>query len=441
MANPTTKEWAVLVYMAADVSAPGMHRAAQRSLLQMADMGSTDQVYVAAQIDSAADHFTRRYIFPPKPADTDSWVVLPKESIPDTNSADPLTILKFFAWGISECPAKNIMLVFWAHGFGLDDYQPTGVWPIAFPAPGPTATTFSFFPTDGAKEISIPAKNFVEPLDNNTFRAIVDEHFHKVLDNNQIGDVVRGCREMLGEGNGDLAILGMDCCEMAMAEVWCEMTGGAQIGIASQAGIPYSSWPYDLLLAKLQAEPEAAPDTVAHMMVDSYAEFYNSRKKPAYVTLSACNLNLCIELEAAVKPLAEALAAVSGDVKARKGIFSARNSSPSFDPDGYIDLDCFCAFLSEDVPDDRVRQACGPVRHVLKKFVIDSVFSPQDPDRMISLSKGVSVWFPPWIEDPLVGEDQKKQSEAYLWHGYGGTQFAEKTGWDVFLKNMVNNNP
>jgi hypothetical protein len=134
---------------------------------------------------------------------------------------------------------------------------------------------------------------------------------------------------MVRAGNGDLAILGLDCCEMAMAEVWCEMTGGAQIGIGSQASLPYKSWPYDLFLAQLLAKPQSAPNEVAQMLVNSFVEFYNTQAKDSYVTLSACNLELCGDLESAVKPLAEALTAASGDVQSRAGIFSARNSCPS----------------------------------------------------------------------------------------------------------------
>ena len=235
---------------------------------------------------------------------------------------------------------------------------------------------------------------------------------------------------MVRAGNGDLAILGLDCCEMAMAEVWCEMTGGAQVGIGSQASLPYTSWPYDLFLAQLLAKPQSAPNEVAQMLVKSFVDFYSTKAKDAYVTLSACNLELCDELESAVKPLAQALTAVSGEVESRAGIFSARDSCPSYDPDGFIDLDCFCAFLQTDVPDDKVREACDPVRTALKKFVIDSAYSPQDPDRMIALSKGCSVWFPPWIEDPSIILDQKQESEAYLRNGYDRTQFARLDGME-----------
>ena len=145
MENPPNKEWALLVYIAADVSAPGMHWAAQRNLLQMVDTGSNDQVYVAVQIDLPQQP-TRRYIIPQKPVDRERWTVLPDTSMQNVNSADPGAILDFFAWGIAKCPAKNTMLVLWGHGFGLDDYLPTGVSPVSYPAPAASSTTFTFAP-------------------------------------------------------------------------------------------------------------------------------------------------------------------------------------------------------------------------------------------------------------------------------------------------------
>jgi hypothetical protein len=60
---------------------------------------------------------------------------------------------------------------------------------------------------------------------------------------------------------------------------------------------------------------------------------------------------------------------------------------------------------------------------------------------MIALSKGLSVWFPPWIEDPSIALDQKERSEAYLQNGYGQTKFADSTGWNTFLMSMLRYSP
>ncbi len=426
--RPATKEWSVLVYIAADVSQPGMHRAARRNLEQMVDTGSSGSVYVAAQFDSPGKP-TRRYVFPQRPEGKATWLVEPADSLPNVNSADPRSIEDFFAWGMGVCPAKKMMLVLWGHGFGLDDYTPQGVGPVTRRASAADARPVG--PGGDGGGLGTLGSMRLEGA------VIVDEHSHEVLTNHQVGDALRNCEAMARKAGGRLAIMGFDACEMALAEVWCELAGGAEIGIGSQAGLPYTSWPYDAFLSRLLGAPESDPKTVAGMLVDSFTEFYRNRRH--YVTVSACDLGRLDDLKKAVGPLAEALMAVAGDADARKGIFSARDASPCYDADGFIDLDCFCGFLQEDVADERVRKACRRVREEIRKFVLASTYGPQDTTRMVSLSQGVSVWFPPWIEDPAVVEDQKKQSEAYLRSGYGQTQFSKATKWGEFLHAMVKN--
>ncbi len=59
------KNWSVLVYMAADVTSEAMRKAAITNLNQMASVGSSEDVSIAAQIDLYKEP-TRRYIFPGK---------------------------------------------------------------------------------------------------------------------------------------------------------------------------------------------------------------------------------------------------------------------------------------------------------------------------------------------------------------------------------------
>jgi len=416
--------------MAADVSQPGMHRAARRNLEQMLDTGSNASVHVAAQFDSPGKP-TRRYVFPERPQGKETWVVYPADTLPNVNSADPRSIEDFFEWGISACPAKNTMLVLWGHGFGLDDYTPKGVGPVTRRASAAEARPIDPGDYPGPTLGTLGSMRLEEGA------VIVDEHSHEVLTNHQVGDALRICEAMARKAGGNLAIVGFDACEMALAEVWCELAGGARIGIGSQAGLPYTSWPYDAFLSRLLAAPHSDPKTVAAMLVESFTDFYRDRHD--YVTLSACDLEQLDNLKKAVAPLARALIAVATDAGARKAIFSARDSSPSYDPDGFIDLDCFCGFLQEDVAHDEVRTASLRVRQEIRKFVFASTYGPQDPTRMVSLSQGVSVWFPPWIEDPSIVEDQKKQSQAYLRSGYSQTQFSKATKWGDFLHAMAKN--
>lgn len=385
LAPSATPQWAVLVYIAADVPEPGMHWAARRNLEQILDTGSSAHVSVAAQIDSPGKP-TRRYVFPSRPSGGDTWTVRPAMSLANINSADARSLTSFFAWGLNACPAKNTMLVLWGHGYGLH-------------------------------------------------AAFKDEAANQVLTNRRLGEALRACQSMAKQRDGNLAILGLNCCRMSMAEVWCEIAGSAPIGIASQAGLPYTSWPFDAFLTRLHAAPHSDPKTVAGMLLDSFTEFY--RERDEYVTMSVCDLERLDDLQARVRPLSEALASVAADPEVRKGFFSARASCPVYDSYGYIDLDCFCGFLETDVANEAVRQACRPVREELRRFVIASTYAPQDTSRMISLSMGLSVWLPPWLEGPSVAPAVRAKTESYLRTGYGYTRFSAATKWGDLLKALA----
>lgn len=429
--RPPVKDWAVLVYVAADVTQQGMHRAAIRDLQHMAGAGSNERVYVAAQYHSQHAS-TRRYVFPRRQTGQDTWDVKPVESFEIVNSADPKTIEKFFEWALRVCPATNIMLVLWGHGFGLDDYTPKGV--------GRTLRRMRKNPDKPAESAAV-AGALAAPLGTAKLAegsVIVDAGSHQVMTNRQVGEALRACQEMARKHERNLAILGFDSCVMGMAEVWCELADGPQIGIASQTSLPYKSWPYDLFLPRLLDRPQSDPRTVAGMLVDSFADFYRNRNY--YVTLSACDLGQLDNLKKAMVPLARELVSAAAKTDGRQAIFSARNFSPSYDPDGFIDLDCFCGLLQLDQPDDNIFNACRRVREEIRKFIFASTYAPEDPTRVISLSKGVSIWFPPWIEDPSIREDQKAQSEAFLKSGYDETQFGSFTKWGEFLRAMAQHN-
>jgi hypothetical protein len=102
------KEWALLVYMCADVPEPAMHQSSHANLLQMADIGSSNDVAVVAQLANPGP-WTYRYIFPPRPAGSGPSTVKPVHALPSVNSGVPGSIQDFFAWATETCPAKNTM--------------------------------------------------------------------------------------------------------------------------------------------------------------------------------------------------------------------------------------------------------------------------------------------------------------------------------------------
>jgi hypothetical protein len=415
-ANPL-KEWAVFVYMCSDVPQKGIHRASHTNLLQMAKIGSNSDVWVAAQLDIPGP-WTFRYVFPERPPGSPPAIIKPVYAIPNINSASPDSIEDFFSWAAATCPAKNIMLVLWGHGYGIEYYDPE---PLS-----------SFDVEAIAADVHASS-----PIVGTSFRPMAfgwDASSHSVLGDHQIADALRACAKQLPDGQ-NLEILGFDSCVMSMAEVWCEMTGSAKIGIASEASLPYLSWPYDGFLPRLLKRPDAKPTDVAEMLIEAFTHFYADHPHK-YVNLSATDLTRTDQLKQAIKPLAEALEKASANPQHRQSIFTARNYCPMYDEQGFIDLGCFCQFLEITMPDTPVSRACGPARKAIKELVISSGYSPPNPNKKIAQSTGISVWLPPWIQNPKAYAIEKDRAEAYLANDYSQLQFVQATGWDKFLANF-----
>jgi hypothetical protein len=437
------KEWGIYVYYAADVPAAAMRRAAKLNLLKLADVGSNDHVGITAMLD-VTNEDTQFYLLPPQPEDADEWVVYPSKVSPNLDSANTDTIREFFQWSVQNCPARQIAFVFYGHGYAIDDFDPR-LEPGAAPVPeqqsdGHAADAIESDSGEDAAPAERSAEHFAQSR-NLPLKLIFDSTYNQVLNNNQVADVIRDCAKSL-PADKKLAILGFDCCNMAMAEVLCEMEGCAEIAVAAQTGLPFQSWVSQRMLQKLLRDP---PDNPYDFVEDSVKDFIKifAQQSSTYVALSACNLKLCNELERAAKGLADALSSVAHEALSRAAIFNSVKDTVCFDPDGFIDLDCFCGFLSQDLANHAdVVAACASVRKVLKKdkFVLATEFAPNFPNRRISLSTGLSIWFPPWIEDPGIQIDQKQQSIEYFHNGYGRTKFARATGWDKFLSRLLTEN-
>jgi hypothetical protein len=433
------KEWGIYVYFAADVPSPAMGRAAQLNLLKLAEVGSNDKIGITALID-LPDVDTQLYVIPEQTQDGEEWLVSASASVSNVDSANTDTIREFFQWSVAHCPAKKIAFVFWGHGYAIDDFDPR-----LDPLPPATQEEESAEEDElgrdlgsesgeGPSATEISADRFARSR-NLPLKLLFDASHNSVLNNDQVADVIRKCRRSLPKGN-DLVILGLDCCNMAMAEVMCEMEGCAQIAVAAETGMPFQSWISQSMLQKFLAYAPSDPRDFAVGAVQDFIQTFDG-KSSAYVALSACDLTLCSKLEAAAARLAKALIEAARDSTKRAAIFRSRDDSVSFDPDGLIDFDCFCGFLSEDLPGTPVAAACADVRQVLQGFVIIHKFAPNLPDRKISLSTGLSIWFPPWIEDPAVEIPQKEQSIKYFLKGYQRTKFAGATNWNEFLSSLL----
>ncbi len=148
-------------------------------------------------------------------------------------------------------------------------------------------------------------------------------------------------------------LLGIDSCLMSMAETCFELRKYVEFLVGAEGFEPNTGWPYERILTELftqvdSTEAEFTPEQFAVSIVEKYIRYY-SDYLPAgrSVDLSACRLDRCDDLAAAVKVLAQELSdQVEHSAEGRRAIVLAHWEAQSYKNDSYVDLYDFCNLLS-----------------------------------------------------------------------------------------------
>ena len=425
VADIVRAEWGVYVYFAADVPDPDMQAAVRSTLRTLASVGSTKDIKITAMIDLPGRKTPSTTFFQKGPTTRPRWSILPDRFLSNVRTPASIgAILDFFEWSNRNCPAEKIALVFWGHGYALDDYDPR----IPANAEGTGQSR-----RRRGKERS--AQKFPGES-GNELKLLYDVTHKSVLNNRDFAQAIRDYTERFN-GRKPVQVLGLDCCNMAMAEVLCELQGVAEYAVAAETGLPFQAWlsapALNMFLGNKYME---AKDLAIGAVKDFIGSFSHSADR--YIELSACNLGKFKDLEAAMRQLVAALLPAIERFENRRAIAQAWDEDVSFVPDGMIDLSSFCGLLGKYIKkaETAVIEAAGKVQEAVGELVERAEVSPNFSGRRISLSKGLSIWFPPWIQRPGVRYDQIKQSKEYLFNGYSSTHFARVTGWDRFLRKL-----
>jgi hypothetical protein len=435
VASPPCAKWGIYVYFAADVPDLDMQAAVWSTLGTLASVGSNDDIKITAMIDLPGRN-TEYYIFPEQPPGVTRWSVLPDRFLSNVDSASKDAIVDFFAWSYRNRPAEKIALVFWGHGYALDDFDPRRQAKGGIAGQKPPCTgkgrSAKAFPGPSGKELKL----------------LYDVTHDSVLDNLDFAQAIKDCTLILPPPR-KIQVIGLDCCNMAMAEVLSELQDYAEYAVAAETALPFQCWLSAPALKMFLAAPNTTAQEFAKGAVLDFIGSF-SHSADTYIELSACNLSLFGELEAAVERLVDALLPAIEKYENRRAIARAWVHDVSFVPDGLIDLSSFCAFLMtymhyDDPPgplEQAVIDAAWIVRLAVEGLgivpgVVDlALVSPNLPGRRISLSRGLSIWFPPWIQFPGVRYAQLQQSKDYLFHGYPNIRFATATKWGCFLYKL-----
>jgi hypothetical protein len=438
-AAPPPKTWGVYVYFAADVPNPLMQAAVWSTLQTIALVGSNDMVKITAMVD-LPNRDTEYYIIPPRPstAGTTSGLVLPDRFRANVNSASIETILDFFDWSHRNCPADYIALVFFGHGYALDDFNPRIQQKVSQVAPnlgGGMGRAVSTFPDDQGNELKL----------------LYDVTHNSVLNNRDFAQAIRDYTELFN-GRKPIQVLGLDCCNMAMVEVLSDLQGVTQYAIAAETALPFQSW---LSAPVLQKFVNSAFSDARDFAITAVEDFtaYMANSASLFIELSACNMGNFGKLETEINAFVCALLPAVDKFENRRAVAQAWESNVSFLPDGMIDLASFCELLIYyiDKSETAVIKAASAVQAAVQGIpmargkgntggVVDyRGIAPPLTGRRIEQATGLSIWFPPWIQFSNVRYFQMRKSKAYLLDrkkGYSSTRFARVTGWDCFLLKL-----
>lgn len=221
-------QWTVMVYVAADND---LERFALGDLNEMEFVGSTPDVNIVAQVDRSDKYTTddgnwsdtRRYRleFDPSLGRINSPVV---ETVGETNTGDPQTLVDFAAWAVENYPAQNYALIVWNHG---------GSWYGA-------ATDDS---ADG-DELTLP----------------------------EIDSALSQINEIAGDNK--LEFIGFDACLMGAMEIYQTLAPYGRYAIASPELVPGFGWNYIDFLLELTQQPSMDGAALGRSVVDSFMSFY-----------------------------------------------------------------------------------------------------------------------------------------------------------------------
>ncbi len=228
------KEWTIMVFVN---SKNNLESFGLKDVNEMEKIGSTDKVNIVAELGRISGYSTedgdwkgsRRYLVK-KDNDTkkiNSPVVM---EIAKSDMGNWKYLAEFVKWAKENYPAKKYVLVLWNHGSGWNkDLEMLDI---------------------GGKGIS---------YDDETGHHLTTAELKSMLDQ-----------------TGKINILAMDACLMQMVEVAYEVKDGANYVVASEETEPGDGYTYDTWLGPLVNRPTMSDAELSKVMVDSYADHYQS---------------------------------------------------------------------------------------------------------------------------------------------------------------------
>lgn len=319
--------WTVMVYMAGDTGATfeGVRGDVQLfgdlsgplklDLQKLAAAGSTEQVKVCAQYDSFGSRTAYRWVAPPAGAPDPA----PPEPIGDVNTGQPGSLSAFVGWAGERCPADRYALVIWGHGTGWSEEQVYARFPAA--------TTATRDEPAGRRRLlgrgvfASTAGKIMQIKDDAVRGLCYDDSSRDFLDNRDLQKALADGARALGRDRID--VLGLDACLMCMVEVAHQVRREVGALAGSETVLPTALWPWEALLAGLQAEPDMAANDLALRMVGLLPREISGTRALPDVCQAALDLGCAEAATDAVDAWSRALLDLQDDTRVKQALRAA----------------------------------------------------------------------------------------------------------------------
>jgi clostripain len=386
-------EWTVMVYSAADDEV--LEENMWFDVNEMELVGSNSEMNIVVQIDRYAGAFagdgdwsdTRRYLVA---QDTDLTSITSPvvETVGESDTGDPQTLIDFVTWAIQKYPAKKYALVMSDHGGGW-----TG--------------GFSDMSSASYSDLSIPEiVSSLEQVRQNT-------------------------------GINKFELIGFDACLMGQIEVFGSFYPYSNYMVASEEVIPSYGWSYAAWLEQLAQNPGMNGSGLSQSIVSTYitndllltetkASSDEIAQEEAMTTLSAIESARVPDVIGAMNQFLSAVASLDQSLVAEARTYSrsyyslfGEEVSPSF-----IDLGNFSEILTTLTDDVDTQQAALQLQTAISSAVIAEKHGPN-----VAGSNGIAFHFP----DSDLYYFTEYNADFPPYYAESSSRFLEQSVWDEFL--------
>ena len=373
-----TPQWLVMVFINArnDLWMSGI-----QDINEMEMIGSTAKVAVTAELGILQDKGNSTRFFIQKDTDT-SNITSPGIMMKNSDMGSWKHFVNFAKWSIKRYPAKRYMVILWNHGSGRIDIG-------------------------GADNTGAELGIAYDDLTRNFIR------------NSQLALALEEISRYAGK---KIDVFSSDACLMQMLSVAYEIKDHAEYLVQSEEIVPVAGFPYDTILASLNANPYASAKAASGIIIDKFQDFYQIHNDNSHgTTISAVDsskfgrfnnlLNLWIRL--AVKSnRANILAALSETLSFEYGYDGNDTSGNARSKDLYDFIENVNA--KADKESELYKAGIALQKHMAGVLISSNKIT--GPDMKYNRAKGLAVYAPKMIYD--TSYDEMLVSRDTLWDDF-----------------------